>query len=190
MTEQSGRRGAEVKIGSKLRAARMSRGLTIEKLAHATGLTKGFISRMERDEVSASVASLVAICDELGIRVGQLFDAPETTVIRANEGKPINFGGEGVREHLLTPGTERKLQIIHSLIEAGGGGGGAQLYSLDTDVEFVHVLAGKLDVLLASQTITLFTGDSFTFPGRELHSWRNASKTEPAEILWVLTPSP
>jgi DNA-binding XRE family transcriptional regulator len=58
-----------VRIGARLRAARQARGLTLDKVAAATGVTKGFLSRLERDDVSPSVASLVAVCDVLGVRV-------------------------------------------------------------------------------------------------------------------------
>lgn len=39
-------------IGGRLRAARQARGLTLQQVADATSLNKGFISRLERDEVS------------------------------------------------------------------------------------------------------------------------------------------
>lgn len=182
------RRGSPVKIGAQLRAVRIGRGMTIEEVARGAGLTKGFVSRMERDEVSASVASLVALCEVLGIPVGQLLDAPDTTIVRANEGKPINFGGRGACEAVVTPRGERRLQVIRSVIEPGGEGG-KRLYALDTDVEFVFVLRGSLDVIMVDQIVTLGTGDAFTFPGRKPHSWRNASASELVEVLWVLAPA-
>ena len=89
-----------VLIGAKLRAARQLRSLTLDQVAQAAGLTKGFVSRLERDDVSPSVASLVAVCDVLGLRVGQLFDPPASSVSRAGEGRLINFGGHGAEERL------------------------------------------------------------------------------------------
>ena len=41
-----------VRIGSRLRAARKAHGYTLDQLASASGLTKGFLSRVERDETS------------------------------------------------------------------------------------------------------------------------------------------
>lgn len=84
-----------VRIGAKLRAARKMRSLTLDQVAQGAGLTKGFVSRLERDDVSPSVASLVAVCEILGLRVGDLFDPPVTAVLRAGEGRLINFGGHG-----------------------------------------------------------------------------------------------
>ena len=51
--------------------------------SHAiTGLTKGFLSRVERDMTSPSVASLITLCDVLSISVGSLFEAPDVQVVR------------------------------------------------------------------------------------------------------------
>ncbi|WP_457836127.1 helix-turn-helix domain-containing protein, partial [Staphylococcus aureus] len=70
-------------------------------MAAATGLTKGFLSEIERDKASPSVASLVALCDVLGVPVGSLFEAPApSAVVRVAERAPIRFGGTGIVDHL------------------------------------------------------------------------------------------
>ncbi len=178
-----------VRIGGRLRAARQARGLTLEKVAAAANLTKGFISRLERDEVSPSVASLVSVCEVLGIRIGVLFETPRTQLVRAAEGRRINFGGSRVAEFLLTPGTQSQLQVIHSTIEPGGSGG-TELYTLDCEVEYVYVVRGGLVVTLSGEAVHLRTGDAFTFPGREPHTWANDSGVEECEVLWALAPAP
>jgi transcriptional regulator with XRE-family HTH domain len=178
-----------VRIGARLRAARLSQKLTIETVAGATGLTKGFISRLERDAASPSVASLVAVCEAIGLRVGALFDPPETAVVRAGQGRPISFGAAGARETLLTPGTQQQIEVLHSVLE-GGGHGGEELYTLDCETEFVYVAEGRLEVVLGEETTTLGPGDAMTFPGRTPHTWRNHSAAERCEVLWVLSPAP
>ena len=47
-----------------------------------TGLSKGFLSKVERDAASPSVANLVAICDAVGLAMSELFAIPRTTLIR------------------------------------------------------------------------------------------------------------
>ena len=179
----------KVRIGARLRAARLAQRLTIEAVAEATGLTKGFISRLERDNASPSVTSLVAVCDAIGLRVGALFDPPDTAVVRAGEGREINFGAKDAHERLLTPGTQQQLEVIHTELD-GGGHGGAELYALSCQVEFVYVVTGRLDVVLEEQVVTLAGGDALTFPGRTPHTWRNHSDSQPCEVLWVLSPAP
>jgi transcriptional regulator with XRE-family HTH domain len=177
-----------VLIGTKLRETRKQRGLTLEQVAQAAGLTKGFVSRLERDDVSPSVASLVSVCDVLGLRVGDLFDPPQTSVIRAGEGRLINFGGEGAVERLVTPGTQNAVEVIHSVIEPGGNGG-TELYSLACEAECAYVLSGSVEVVLEDHAETLSAGDAMTFPGKAPHTWRNPGG-EPCEVLWILAPAP
>ncbi|RZU32136.1 helix-turn-helix domain-containing protein [Blastococcus saxobsidens] len=180
---------AEARIGARLRTARQAAGLTLAAVAVEAGLTKGFLSRLERDEVSPSVASLVTVCGVLGISVGQLFEAPDTSLVRAGEAPPINFGGRGLREYLLTAGSQRQLQVIRSLVEPGGGGG-PELYSLACEAEFVYVAAGQLRLLLPGDTVDLADGDAFTMPGATPHTWLNPSQHTVADVLWVLSPAP
>lgn len=180
---------ADVRIGGRLRAARKSRGLTLEQVSGATGLTKGFVSRLERDEVSPSVASLVAVCNAIGLRVGALFDAAESALITAGTAPRIHFGGQRVEEFLLTPGHEQALRVIRSFIEPAGGGGD-EPYFLECDVEFVYVIEGVLEIGMRDQTMTMSAGDALTFAGREPHTWRNPHTSERCQVLWVLAPAP
>ena len=102
---------------------------------------------------------------------------------------PVNFGGlRGVREYLLTPSGEKRMQAILSDIEPGGGSG-AEPYSLPADVEFVFVLAGQLEITVAGQLVTLGQGDAFTFPGSTGHTFRVPAGTGPTRVLWVFSPA-
>ena len=87
-----------VRIGSKLRAARTTHGYTLEQLARATGLTKGFLSRVERDETSPSVATLLTLCEVMSIDVGSLFTAPQCTCFSLSGSRTTNlsFGARPV----------------------------------------------------------------------------------------------
>lgn len=179
---------SDVRIGARLRAARLARGLTLEAVGAAAGISQGFVSKLERDQVSPSVASLVAICEAVGLKVGELFEPPPSQIVRAGEGAPINFGGEGAEEFLLTPGTQTDVEVIRSIIDPGGTAGD-DLYSLDCDVEFVYVLRGRLTIILGDDEHELAAGDSMTFRGRDPHTWHNASAEEACEVLWVLAPA-
>lgn len=81
----------ELRIGARLRDARRRQGLTIDQVARSTGLTKGFISRIERDMTSPSVSTLVTVCAALSLPVGELFVTPKTDVVRAAEAPYIQL---------------------------------------------------------------------------------------------------
>lgn len=176
-----------VAIGSRLRAARQAQYLTIEDVAEATGLTKGFLSRVERDLTSPSVASLITLCDVLSISVGSLFEAPEVRYIPAGAGPRINFGGTGAVERLISPRGEARVQVMRSVVAPGGHGGG-QLYAVAAEVEVLHVVSGRVAVRFSDRDWVLAPGDTVTFGGREPHSWR-AEGDEGAELIWVLAPA-
>ncbi len=175
---------APIAIGPHIRAARQAHRMTIGQVAEATGLTKGFLSRVERDLTSPSVASLVTLCQVLSISIGDLFAVPETHHTRWAEAPHVSLGGIGIDERLITARSERRLQVIRAVVEPHGRGE-SELYTVDCEVEVLHVASGRLTLILANEGYELEAGDTVTFPGREPHSWTNPWDEE-AVVLWTL----
>ena len=176
------------RIGAQLRAARLAARMTMAEVAEQAGLTKGFVSKLERDLANVSVASLIRLCDALGVSVGSLFQTPKGEVVRRDTRPQINFGGRKMIEYLLTPSGEKRVQAILSDIEPGGGSG-AEAYSLPADVEFVFVLSGQLEITVAGKQVTLGQGDAFTFPADTGHTFRGAPQAGRTQVLWVVSPA-
>jgi transcriptional regulator with XRE-family HTH domain len=176
-----------ISIGPKLRATRLAQGLTIAQLSEAAGLNKGFISRIERDETSPSVTTLVTICQVLSLPIGSLFEPPVHEVIHLADAPRINFGGSRLAERLLTPRSEPGLQLIRSSLHPGASGGD-DFYTINCEVEVLHVLAGRITLRFPNENIELATGDSITLVGREPHTWINDSD-QGAELLWAIAPA-
>lgn len=177
-----------VAIGSRLRAARQAQQLTVDELANTTGLTKGFLSRVERDMTSPSLTTLVTLCEVLSISVGSLFEKSQVKIVRSGKGPQINLGGINTEERLLTPRTEARLQMIRSSIKPEGHGG-KQLYSVNAEIDVVHVLAGAITVRFSDEEWDLGVGDTLTFNGHEPHSW-HVTGVDGAELIWILAPAP
>jgi transcriptional regulator with XRE-family HTH domain len=176
------------RIGAQLRAARLAARLSMAEVAERAGLTKGFVSKLERDLANVSVASLIRLCDALGISVGSLFQAPKGEVVRRDARPRINFGGRKMTEYLLTPSGEKRVQAILSDIEPGGGSG-KEPYALPAGVEFVLILAGQLQVTVAGEQVTLEEGDALTFTADMDHSFQVPAGSGRARVLWVLSPA-
>jgi transcriptional regulator with XRE-family HTH domain len=175
-------------IGAQLRAARLAARKSMAEVAEQSGLTKGFVSKLERDLANVSVASLIRLCEALDVSVGSLFQASKGEVVRRGAYPPINFGGRGVGEYLLTPSGEKRMQAILSNIEPGGGSGD-EPYSLPADVEFVFVLAGQLQLTVAGDQVALEQGDAFTFPPSLKHTFRVLRPAGRTQVLWVFSPA-
>jgi transcriptional regulator with XRE-family HTH domain len=175
-------------IGPRLRAVRQQRGLTLAEVAAGTGLTKGFLSLLERNETTPSVPSLFKICGFLGVRIGSLVEEQTgaSLVSRVGHGEDL-FGGFGIRDVLLTPSDQRHLQVIESEIDPGGKSGDER-HSFEADAEVIYMLKGTLEVTFAEKTYRLRRGDALTLSPRDAHSWVNPSKSQAATVLWIITP--
>lgn len=176
-------------LGERLRSAREARRLTLEAVAERSGLTKGYVSKVERSQATPSVAVLIKLCGALDLSIGDLFD-PQlgTDLVRVGERQPISFGGSGLVESLITPAHEGRVQVIHSLIEPGGGSG-EELYRLPCDVEVVFVVAGRLQITMPDRTVSLETGDTITLSPQEPHSFFNPDPAAHCEVVWTLVPA-
>lgn len=179
----------DVRIGARLRALRHERGLTVTELAEDAGLTAGFISQLERDLTSVSLAKLARICAALDVRIGQVTDeAPGGALLRRDERQRKIFVLRR-QEHVLLSGDEPRFHVTESRIGPGGTAG-EELYTLPADVELVYVLAGCLELRVGEETFDLEAGDTLTYSPRDPHTWRNPSADAEAVVLWVAVPNP
>ena len=97
------------------------------------------------------------------------------------------MGGHGAIERMITPREQVKIQMLRSTLQPGADGGD-NLYTVNCDVEVVHVISGTCEVQFTDRTVALVAGDTVTFSGRELHNWSNRGATV-AEVLWTLVPA-
>src|SRR3954464_9405884 len=180
----------EIRVGARLRAQRLERGLTISEVAERAGLTAGFISQPERALTSASLSSLYRICAVLDLRVGHLVDdVPAGRLIRRDEQARRSLA-LGQAEHLLlSSGDERRFHVTESHIPPGASAGD-ELYTLPADVELVYVLSGSLELQVGDETHELEQGATLSYSPRDPHTWRNPSESDEAVVLWTSLPNP
>jgi transcriptional regulator with XRE-family HTH domain len=176
-----------VKIGKRLRHARETARMSLADVEARTGVSKGFLSKVERDAASPSVANLVSICDAVGLSMSDLFAVPRTTLIRhadrpSLEGLPKEAA---VRDTLITPEHERHVTVLETIV-ANGGSGGGELYTMPSECEVCFVLEGDVEVDVEDETFALGPGDALTFGAAVPHTWRAGHG---ARILWILAPA-
>lgn len=78
-----------LEIGEKIKRRRVSLGLTQEELAARVELSKGFISQVERDLTSPSIATLTDILEALGMSLADFFSQEDTN-------EKVVFGADDV----------------------------------------------------------------------------------------------
>ena len=181
--------GASSGVGQRIRDARKAQRMTIAELADASGLTKSFVSKVERGRSTASVAALLRVSGALGIPLSNLFETAATrSIVRARDYPAVSFGGYNISEFLLTPQSEQRVQVLLSKI-APGGGSGLEPYPLPGEVEFVFVVSGQLEVAFSDGVVTLDTGDALTFDPASPHAFQVATTSPDTTVVWMICPA-
>ncbi|HEX2513527.1 MAG TPA: XRE family transcriptional regulator [Chloroflexota bacterium] len=179
-------RQTEVRVGLRLRAARERRGLSLREVARRTGLSPSFISQVERDRVTPSIASLKQLAAALGERVGVLLadPAPEGLVLR--QGDRPTWELARVHYQQLAPDGGRLMQPQLLRFEPGGDLGEHPV--VHEGEEFGLVLSGRVECFVGEQSFVLEEGDSVYFDARLPHRTRNAADAVSVYLL-VVTPA-
>ena len=175
-----------MEIGVKIKQLRLQRGLTQEELAARTELTKGFISQLERDLTSPSIATLVDILAALGTDVAGFFrESQEEQVVYSADDMFVKEEADGSTiQWLVTNAQKNALEPILVTIPAG--------LSLAEDdphegEEFGYVLSGSVTLVLGTKRYRVKKGGSFYFRPTRVHYLINNGKIE-SRVLWVSTP--
>ena len=123
-----------MEIGSKIKDLRVQKGLTQEELADRTELSKGFISQLERNLTSPSIATLVDILQCLGTDIATYPDNP-------HEGEEFGYVIEGkitihLGKKLIPVGTGESFYFVPSKRHSISTDTGAQLIWVSTPPSF------------------------------------------------------
>ena len=176
--------GGSGAIGGHLRQLRARRGLSLVQVAQAVGISVGFLSALERSQMSGSVGTLRKLARFYKTNILDFFDASEASKrqVRPAERKVLEAGA-GVRMELLAWGnTVMEPHLFRVAPEAGSG----DPYAHEGE-EFIYVLRGDLEITLDGEEYHLRPGDSFYFESATPHRWKNPGRKE-TWLLWVNTP--
>lgn len=169
-----------------LRTVRRQQGLTLAGLAEQTGLTKSYLSKVEREQATPSIAVAIRVARTLNVDVAQLFsertDAEKIVLDRA-----ADRGADRQRYHALAAGLLGKSMAPFLVRPAGRAIEDA--HPLHTGHEFVFVHAGTVELEYGDQKLTLTTGDSAYFEASISHRIRSVG-AEAAEVLVVTAGEP
>lgn len=172
-------------MGARLRAARKARGLSTGQLATAAGVTRGFLSQLERGMTSASIATTVRICTALGIRVGELFEPAHADVVRKDVRPLVEYAENRAVEYLITPPANSRIEAYDLSIEPGGQSDDPR--TVRALAGFIYVLEGHLEFQIGGTLYQVSAGDSLSYSPSEPLSWRNSHPLIGARVIWVLT---
>jgi transcriptional regulator with XRE-family HTH domain len=193
-------------LGSRLRAERERRGLTLRELARRLAVSPSLVSQIETGKTQPSVRTLYAIVTELDVSLDELFAAdageggpavplrtagqdtraPEGSghVQRADARDVIDLGS-GVRWERLTTWNDRDVEFLCAIYEPGGSSSPDGSLMRHSGREFGIVLSGKLGVKVGFEEYVLGVGDSIAFDSSVPHRLHNDG-TENVTAVWIV----
>lgn len=166
-----------MEIGSKIRAIRNRKKITIAKMCEETGLSKGFISNIENNNTSPSISTLQTIANFLGVPLPYLLleKKQHMRVIRKSERRFSTYNNLKI-EHLTSKGG-LKMMIVE--FPPGSSTGDPHAHEGE---ESHLVLEGKVLAEQGEDSVIVEKGDSFSWNASVPHFVKNIGE-EKAKVL-------
>ena len=172
-------------LGKKIRQMRNQKGLTQSELADRCELTKGYISQLENNLNSPSIATLTDILSALGSNLSEFFQEEREEKIVFSKNEFIEKDSDGVLFNWLIPNAQKNM-MEPVLVELSEGVETAGDIPHEGE-EFGYVLEGKIAIILGNKHYLCKKGEAFCYPANKPHSIVNKSKGK-TKFLWISTP--
>lgn len=179
-------------IGEKIRDSRKEKGMTVKALAELSGVTTGYISQIERNQIEPSLSVLKRISKILDLPLAVLFSTEATgeiSVIPADKRTIIKFPELNIAYEFITPHTRNgpnlMMDAVYFKLEPNSHASDGPI-SHDGD-ELVYVIRGKLEFRASNKTYIVEEGGSIYLPKGIAHEVYNCGNIA-AEGLGVVTP--
>ena len=176
-----------MKIGNKLKELRIQKNLTQEELADRAELSKGFISQLERDLTSPSIATLVDILQCLGSNLKEFFHDPADEQIVFKESDYFVKTDDTLKNEIewIIPNAQKNMmEPIRIHLKPGGS---TYLDVPHEGEEFGYVLSGSISIHIGTKKYKAKKGEAFYFRPNSNHFILANEKTG-ASLIWVSTP--
>ncbi len=174
-----------MQIGQKIKELRILKGLTQEELADRAELSKGFISQLERDLTSPSIATLIDILQCLGTDLKTFFNDSEDNQVVFHKADYFEKEDKelGNKVEWIIPNAQKNMmEPILLTLEPGGS---TYPDNPHEGEEFGYVLSGSVSVIIGSKVYKVQKGESFYFEAKYKHYLESKKG---ATIVWVSAP--
>jgi len=175
-------------VGANLRRLRTRRGLSLERLAQISGVSRAMLGQIELGQSAPTINVLWKIARALEVTFSALISARTQSgalVLRASESKILTSKDRSFSSRALFPFDEPRRVEFYELRLSAGAVEDADAHPPGTSENLV-VTAGTVEIDVAGDTHRLEAGDSILFEADTPHAYRNAGRTE-AVMYLVMT---
>ncbi|AKF05633.1 Transcriptional regulator [Sandaracinus amylolyticus] len=175
-------------VGANLRKLRTRRGLSLERLARKSGVSRAMLSQIELAQSAPTINVVWRIASALGVPFGALLSSGEPRgpqVLRAREAKILTSHDGAFRSRALFPWGGRRTSELYELHLRAGGIERADAHAPGT-MENLVVNRGRVVIGVGSERHRLEPGDAIQFVADVPHTYENDGDDD-AVLYLVMT---
>lgn len=165
-------------VGRRLRSIRQARGMTLDELSRATGISTSTLSRLESGSRRPTLELLLPLSQAHGLPLDDLVGAPAVGDPRVHP-RPVRRNGMTVIPLAHTPGPQQALKMVIPATKR------APKLCRHEGFEWLYVLSGHLRLIVGEYDQVLAPGQAAEFDTRTSH-WFGSTGSAPVEVLSLL----
>ncbi len=178
-------------VARNLVALRAQRGLSLDQLARAAGVSKGMLVQIEQARTNPSIATLCRIANALGISIARLVEAAEAPTVRVvrRDEAPELWRGKGASAARLLFGSEGPeiVEFWEWTIAPGDAHDGVA--HPPGAYEILFCLDGALTLEVADRADTIAARDTLMFRADRPHRYANRARRSCRFTMVVVEPA-
>ena len=167
------------RVAENLRKKRKARGMSLDDLARASGVSRAALSQVETVKTNPTVGLLWKIAVGLGVPFADLIGEVKsgTSVLRRGDAQVLRSLDGKLESRPLTPAGASPMVELYELRLSARATDASEPHAPGTH-EFVVVLSGSLRLHVDGEAHDLQAGDSVSFSADRPHSYENAGASE------------
>jgi transcriptional regulator with XRE-family HTH domain len=167
------------RVAARLRTLRRTRGMSLDQLAHASGVSRAALSQIETCRTNPTVGLLWKIAVGFGVPFAELIgeDRAPVSVLRRDDMQVLRSLDGKLRSRALAPAGANPFLEVYELRLAARGRHVSEPHAAGVR-EVVVVLSGALRLTVGDSTYALAAGDSVWFAADVPHVYDNPGTSE------------
>lgn len=167
------------RVAINLRDMRKARGLSLDQLAVASGVSRAALSQIETQRTNPSLGVLWKIAVGLGVHFAELLGvtAQNVTILRRSDAQVLRSSDGKMESRPLAPAGASPWTEAYELRLAPRGRHDSDPHATGTR-ELVVVLVGQLRLYVEDRSYDLAAGDAISFTADQQHSYENIGPSE------------
>jgi XRE family transcriptional regulator, regulator of sulfur utilization len=162
------------RVAENLRQRRKARGMSLDDLARASGVSRAALSQIETCKSNPTVSVLWKVAVGLGVPFAELIGAPRSgaMLLRRNDAQVLRSSDGKLESRPLAPAGASPLVELYELRLGARSTHSSEAHAPGTH-ELLVVLSGQLKMHVDGETYELAAGDSVAFAADRPHAYEN-----------------